>query len=65
MKYKNKKTGRIIDIPGVISGDVWEPIEGKTKPVTKEPETEPVEAKPEDKAPEDIKPVKKSRSKKK
>lgn len=49
MRYKNKITGAIIDIPGEISGDVWEPIEVKAKP-TKEPEPKAVETKPEKKA---------------
>ena len=68
-QYRNKRTGAIITLPGVITGDVWEKIDAKptkeTKPAPEEvlaPVEEPKAKKPkktESKAP------KKSRSKKK
>ena len=30
MKYRNIKTGQIIDVPSEISGDNWELVGGKT-----------------------------------
>ena len=32
MKYKNTKTGAVIDSPFVIKGDNWEEIKPKPKP---------------------------------
>lgn len=29
MKYRNKKTGVIIDVPSVLSGKNWEEVSGK------------------------------------
>ena len=57
MKYRNIKTGQIIDVPSAISGKNWEKIGGKA-PV-KEPavDTPAVE--------EEIKPAKKSKRAKK
>ena len=35
MKYKNTKTGAVIDSPFVIKGDNWEEIKPKPKPKPK------------------------------
>ena len=35
MKYKNTKTGAVIDSPFVIKGDNWEEIKPKPKPKKK------------------------------
>ena len=44
MRYKNTKTGAVIDSPFVIKGDNWEEIKPKPKPkkktVKKDVETE-------------------------
>lgn len=44
MRYKNTKTGAVIDSPFVIKGDDWEEIKPKPKPkkktVKKDVETE-------------------------
>lgn len=40
MKYRNRKTGLIIDVPSAISGDNWEKVGGKA-PV-EEPAVSPV-----------------------
>ena len=32
MRYKNTKTGAVIDSPFVIKGDNWEEIKPKSKP---------------------------------
>ena len=32
MKYKNTKTGAVIDSPFVIKGDNWEEVKPKPKP---------------------------------
>lgn len=29
MKYRNKKTGVVIDVPSALSGSNWEKIDGK------------------------------------
>lgn len=34
MKYRNTRTGKVIDVPDVINGADWEPL-------TKEPKAEP------------------------
>lgn len=41
MKFKNKKTGVVIDVPSILGG-VWEPV--KEKP--QKAESEPAPAKP-------------------
>lgn len=51
MKYRNKKTGQIIDVPSALGGSNWELIGGKA------PEKEPA-AVP---ASESAEPVKKTR----
>ena len=35
MKYKNTKTGAVIDSPFVIKGDNWEEVKQKPKPKQK------------------------------
>lgn len=35
MRYKNTKTGTVIDSPFVIKGDNWEEIKSKSKPKPK------------------------------
>ena len=35
MKYKNTKTGAVIDSPFLIKGDNWEEIKPKPKPTPK------------------------------
>lgn len=58
-QYRNKRTGAIISISGIITGDTWELLDAKPKKA--EPAIEPIEVepiKPEKKAP------KKRRSKK-
>lgn len=53
MKYRNIKTGQIIDVPSSISGKNWEKVSGKA------PAKEPVVDAPA--VEEEIKPAKKSR----
>lgn len=38
MKYRNKKTGQIIEVRAYITGGNWEPMEAPRKPVEAEPE---------------------------
>lgn len=46
MKYRNTKTGNVIDVPCQVSGENWEPAEAKAdkkqsrKKTAKETETE-------------------------
>lgn len=57
MKYRNIKTGQIIDVPSEISGKNWEKIGGKA------PAKEPVVDAPA--VEEEIKPAKTTRKSKK
>ena len=45
MKYRNKKTGQVIDVNTTISGGNWEPMEAPRKPVEPEPVQEKTEKK--------------------
>ena len=55
-KYRNRKTGAVIEVPSKIGGGVWEQISGdKTEKETVTAVVPAVEAE------EDIKPVKKAR----
>lgn len=42
MRYRNTKTGNVIDVPCPVSGDDWEKVESEKKPrktgTRKEPE---------------------------
>lgn len=53
MKYRNVKTGAVIDVKSEISGGNWERIDGKAP--AKEPSVSPTPEK------EEVKPVKKTR----
>lgn len=53
MKYRNVKTGAVIDVKSEISGGNWERIDGKAP--AQEPSVSPAPEK------EEVKPVKKTR----
>lgn len=53
MKYRNIKTGQVIDVPSSISGKNWEKVSGKAPAKESAVDTPAVE--------EEIKPAKKSR----
>ncbi len=41
MKYLNRRTGKVIDVDGIIRGDDWEPVAEKVeKPKAEEPKKE-------------------------
>ena len=44
MRYKNTKTGAVIDSPFVIKGDNWEEIKPKQKPKKKAVKKEETES---------------------
>lgn len=44
MRYKNTKTGAVIDSPFVIRGDNWEEIKPKPKPKNKTVKKEETES---------------------
>lgn len=69
MQYRNKRTGAIVEIPGIVTGDVWEKVDVAPKKVPAPEMVEPkIEEKPKKAKKTDIKPKnapKKTRGKKK
>lgn len=41
MKFRNKVTGYIIDVPCIVGGKLWEPVEEPKKAEEQKPEQKP------------------------